>query len=378
MEKSFIVTFFSICFWIIFTAPTCNNTSNSPIKEPLRHYTVAFNHAPIHYQDTDSDRPKADYITSFNYDGNWIGRDNWDNLNQGDLTAKVYFSVVESETHWFISYLFFHPQDWDDVGAPHNEHENDMEGCLVFCRKNSGDKGQVEGIVTQAHGKWYTYYNENTTVRPKASRNDKKLVMEEIDGFERIKTTQESKGHGCYAFGHIEKTGSLTYYTPDFTDVNIHDGIIYYPHINQPEEPASGWEPKVHYTLVDVFGNQGVFTRQITESINPQSKITYHNWGVFRGDESGGCGDGWDTCSENAAGAPWNWNTTIGRGMMAFDPAAFVKAYFKNLGQFSETYISNPYLQKLEQAGFDQNNRPGGMPSNINLEVLYGKLNSGA
>ena len=75
---------------------------------------IAFEHAPVHYQDTDSTFPWADYITKFDFDVNWQADDNWDNLMKHPLLARVYFSVVETCTHWFVVYGFFHPRDWTD------------------------------------------------------------------------------------------------------------------------------------------------------------------------------------------------------------------------------------------------------------------------
>ena len=71
---------------------------------------LALNHAPIHYQDTDSTKYSGDYITRFDYDSDWQATNNWDNLSQFPLNAHAYYSVTETCTHWFITYSFFHPQ----------------------------------------------------------------------------------------------------------------------------------------------------------------------------------------------------------------------------------------------------------------------------
>ncbi len=36
------------------------------------------------------------------FDGDWISNNNWENQPSGDLTAYVYYSVMETETHWFL------------------------------------------------------------------------------------------------------------------------------------------------------------------------------------------------------------------------------------------------------------------------------------
>lgn len=61
---------------------------------------------------------RADYITSFNFDGDWDPLNNWNNLPQFELKAYIYYWVVETTTHWFIGYANFHPRDWsDDITA---------------------------------------------------------------------------------------------------------------------------------------------------------------------------------------------------------------------------------------------------------------------
>lgn len=95
---------------------------------------IAFEHAPVHYQDTDSTFSWADYITKFDFDVNWQADNNWDNLMKHPLLARVYFSVVETCTHWLVVYGFFHPRDWTDEYFD-GEHENDLEGFLAVVRK---------------------------------------------------------------------------------------------------------------------------------------------------------------------------------------------------------------------------------------------------
>ena len=84
---------------------------------------LAYYWAPVWYQDTDSAAYRADYITNFDYDGNWVGNDNWDNLDLYPLNATIYYSILETETHWFIGYYDFHPRDWSTSGL--FQHEND-------------------------------------------------------------------------------------------------------------------------------------------------------------------------------------------------------------------------------------------------------------
>jgi len=69
--------------------------------------------APEIYQATDSRFYIGDYITKFNFDGDYNGRNNWDSLsNYSTVPAYVCYAVSETQTHLFINYSFFHPRDW--------------------------------------------------------------------------------------------------------------------------------------------------------------------------------------------------------------------------------------------------------------------------
>ena len=63
-----------------------------PAPAPVMADDYASHWAPVWYQDTDSSRPWADYITGVDFDGDWQGDNNWDNLakGRGDRSAKIY------------------------------------------------------------------------------------------------------------------------------------------------------------------------------------------------------------------------------------------------------------------------------------------------
>src|SRR5262245_27278563 len=91
---------------------------------------LAEHYAPVVYQETKS--ALLDSITRFDYDGDWNGANNWRNAYLYDLPGYVYYAVIESTNHYFITYAFYHPRDYTaqpfEGFAPKTEHENDMEG----------------------------------------------------------------------------------------------------------------------------------------------------------------------------------------------------------------------------------------------------------
>ncbi|MEA2624682.1 MAG: hypothetical protein QOD06_727, partial [Candidatus Binatota bacterium] len=184
---------------------------------------VAARWAPIHYQDTDSSDYYSDLIAKVDYDGDLVCTNNWDHLHRGDyvddtcpgfplpvchahehpLPANVYYSVVETCTHWFITYAYFHPRDWDD-GSFDQEHENDFEDVLAVVRKEGA--GQLEALVAQAHGNYYSYVPAGSPLTGGQENLDGTLPMAEYpagSGMLHPETAQEAKGHGAGAKGYV-------------------------------------------------------------------------------------------------------------------------------------------------------------------------------
>ena len=120
--------------------------------------------APDIYQDTDSRSSRGDFITRANYDGNWSGRDNWQNLFSASPDAYVYWDAASTQTHHFLKYYLFYPRDWGEIfpllpdfacttdGPGQTEdrcHENDLEGFAIAVNRQTL---QVEYMVTRQHG----------------------------------------------------------------------------------------------------------------------------------------------------------------------------------------------------------------------------------
>lgn len=332
------------------------------------YFELAFHYAPIHYQDVDDSKPKSDYISSINYDGDWRSDNNWNNVNKFPLSAHVYYSVVETSTHWFITYAFFHPQDWDDDFE--QEHENDMEGLLSVVRKTTG-LGKLEAIITVAHTDFYSYTIANNDYKNGSQNIDGTITLKkDLAGLLRPVTCQEAKGHGLKAFP----------YAGDFTGKTGEDGIIYYPSRTKAGIPTSSYDRNVPYKLVSLTTSGGLWSKQLLEASKSSTQsLTFNKWGNLKGNSDGGCGDGVTlTCADNSANAPWNWDDSddgdVHSGMLALDPAATVKKYFTVPGGFSITYTNNIYLTQLKSKGYSSQNKPIGWPSALNLSTLFTKL----
>ena len=94
-------------------------------------------------------RGRQDVPTRIDYDGDLLGDNNWDDLPFFELPPTVYYALVETESHWFLTYHLFHPRDWASVRLGLNDtHENDGENLQVVVEKASG---RPQLLFTQAH-----------------------------------------------------------------------------------------------------------------------------------------------------------------------------------------------------------------------------------
>ncbi|GAB4085604.1 hypothetical protein GCM10028784_22340 [Myceligenerans cantabricum] len=285
--------------------------------------------APIHYQDVDQTGSHAlggrsDYITRVDFDGDWNATNNWDNTGSGSLDAYAYWSAVETGTHWFLTYMFFHPRDWTDSFFD-TEHENDAEGVLLAVEKDGSQHGTLRAAVTVAHTDFYSYLPDGSTWSGGGETVDGTLPMETNphDGAVHPVTAQEAKGHGLKARGGYDIVG---------------DGVVYLP-AGTGETPEHADDRDVRYGLIDIFAPGGLWERR-------DDAATFASYGSFAGNTSGGCGSGAIGCSTNSANAPWGWDDgddVPGRGQLATDPARLMAEYFTIPGDFSRAYVSNGY-----------------------------------
>jgi hypothetical protein len=222
---------------------------------------LASRFAPVIHQGV-GDHPRGDYITNFDFDGDWRGDNNWANADDRryPLKAYVYYSVSETATHYFIHYAFFHPRDYkgggfggrllskaigegvrrggkyDPTGLSADAvlaHENDMEGCLVVVSKNGADAASARVVIveTLSHDRFLKYAAEGF-----AANGFGRVAAE--DG--RPQLYVEPKGHGVSAYDASKEKAK-----PDALLVYRFDGRA-----GNPEEAKEG---EVGYQLLPLF-----------------------------------------------------------------------------------------------------------------------------
>jgi hypothetical protein len=291
---------------------------------------LALRWAPIHYQDVDQTGGHAlggaaDYITRYDFDGDLNGKNNWDRAGNAayPLSAHAYYSVVETSSHWFIVYMFFHPRDWTDSFFD-TEHENDSEGLLLTVQRDGSTYGVLKSAVTAAHKDFFSYVPAGGNWTSNAESVDGTLQMASFAGDLHPVTAQEAKGHGLKARPYYDIVG---------------DGVVYYPSLTTAEVPSGPDDRNVSYKLVDIFASGGLWDQRNNGSL-------FASFGSFAGDKTGGCGSGAIGCDTNAANTPWGWddqNDGPGRGALATDPAGLANNYFRIPEGISTAYTSNLY-----------------------------------
>lgn len=298
--------------------------SNSMISTMSFENNLVYRWAPIHHQDVDatgsySEAGKSDYITAINFDNDWNAENNWENMTNNPLSAHCYYSVVETSTHWFITYAFFHPRDWTDIFFLYylDQHENDLEGILMAVRKEESQYGALEGAVTVSHSDFFSYTPTGSPLSNGQETIDGTLEMEQFDGQMHPVTAQEAKGHGLKAWPQYKIIG---------------DGVIYYPSANGTAEvPSDNYDNNVSYKLVNIFETGGLWSQR------NNSNLFFNANGGFKG----------NNFKNGGANAPWAWNDgndgDVQGGEIASNPAKLFDIYFEGLGNFSKSYINNPY-----------------------------------
>jgi hypothetical protein len=269
--------------------------------------------APAWYQDTDSSNYKADYMSRFNYDGDWKGNNNWENLGSYSVKGEAYYAVIETQSHFFLVYADFHPRDWSESCLLGDCHENDMEGVLVAVKKDGTTYGKFQAMVTVAHKDFWSYKDYQSALS-NAVTNTGQTIDGDVQFYNATHPFVyiEAKGHGDY--------GSKRWETGGFPGG---DGVIYY-NGSVAEQPSSGNDRVVGYTLRSM---NELWTRR-NEYVE-----TFASFGTFRG----------DTYGTNSANAPWGWDDqddgAVYRGDLYMAPALLCATYHGGWGTMSQTYI---------------------------------------
>jgi hypothetical protein len=322
---------------------------------------IAARYAPVFHQALGG-HPRGDYPTNFDFDGDWKGTNNWSHAGSKNFALKgyIYYSVRETETHYYIHYAVFHARDYKGgvrkgviysdllwLGArvlskgraPSGKlalaaiaHENDMEGALVVVDKLSGRPVYLETVHHNLFGKY----------RPDG---DTGLA----DGYfttagDHVELYVQPRGHGIQPLG-TESRKALK-------------GMVVYTYSGTADDPEKAAEGRVGYELLPIATTLWPMVE------HGQSSKTYASEKDFgtvkinvRSGSSTLCHDvqlgmlpsafEGQVGGENVARPPWGWFSNARPndppGIWYFDPAGVIKRDFQLADSFSTAYVSLPF-----------------------------------
>ena len=227
--------------------PCDPNCGTSPSTEALT--AIVERYAPFIYAATDRYAGRQDLISNIDFDGDLIGNNNWEQFDRFELKPTVYYSILETETHFFISYHLFHPRDWNHFTFWLSDtHENDGENFQVVVAK---DGGRVVLLWTQAHYRSRLYAMPGSGIESGATRIDGEFQTVDSDGVPGEAGTHacvfvESQGHGIY--GTIGSGSEVSLNLDGSYSFEGDSGVLFRParsgeEVNEPLDVSSGEVP---------------------------------------------------------------------------------------------------------------------------------------
>jgi len=300
---------------------------------PASHQELARRYAPVIRQGTITDQ---DYITAVDFDGDWVGNNNWESQPMGDLSACVYYSVIESETHWFLFYSLFHPRDYtyEDCHTSEGCHENDLESLQLTVEKDGTRFGRLKALETLAHDAIYLYTFDDT-VEGNFLKVTRTAVLE--GGHPVVYV--EALGHGIYAHA---RASSLT--NPSV----LGGGVVTYRVGERAEVPEGVGDGNVSYKLVPIYTTLWPRRDDVGDGRAFDGPFTYQGQMLPKSIDG-------DDFGRDKANTPWGYYQATGevlsRGDWFLNPAKAVAYHANFSGDFSLEYVYNPYLADLGLMG---------------------------
>ena len=310
-------------------------------KAPNFYHVLTEWYSPVVVQELDCTE-YGDYITRINYDADYIGNNNWDNLGYPTkalpLPAYVYCSVIETETHYFICYALFHPAD--DFHCHTFPHENDLEGIIMCVLKDGSTYGQLRMVQLQAHYDFYQYIAPGATGIYDSN--------EDIDGLISFDDTFP----GVHPIVYVEGGGHGIRHKVTLV---MNGPYVSYYYIGIAQDPDIVGRSHCGYDLLSVFAE---IWGQRANCCG--SGHLFDNWGSYQGrrlmlPELGRKFDGDDSNpiqGPDAASPPWNWadnddDPPWKAGDWFIDSAWYHDWQFRWDEEFAIDYIVHPFMNPV-------------------------------
>jgi len=296
---------------------------------------IAIHYAPVIDQAVNvllSEGGRGDFITAVNYDGDWSCLNNWENLLSGDLGAVVYYSVQETDTHYFVGYYFYHPRDDAEIWL--DRHENDLEGVMLAIPKSDEGYLPPEYMYTQGHGNLYFCFGSEQSSADGVLGGERMLNGSTYGGTISMELNRPhlyiSPNGTLKNCGH--SVDAAEWHTPYWS---VGDSGVRYYYGGMAQTPAT-WN--------------GAFEKnRCSYDLRPLTELwayrngPYDGTGVFG---SYGAFDG-DNFGTDRANPPWAWRNKIvyGFGGSFLSDPAWTINHAVSGADLSPDYTLNPYAE---------------------------------
>ncbi len=283
--------------------------------------------APQVYQDVRQDKvlgyqyyAAGDQITKVNFDGDWDAGNSWDRIRDeqdqyGVLPAYAYCSYLETETHHFLGYYYYHAMD--DAVIEADRHENDVEYVYICVEKNNG-YGNFVVMVTKRHRELYAYY-ENDVLFEKTDGNHPKIFIS--SNGDVINSTLDFGAHGHSIYAYDPAKHNCSKYIGG-------DAIIYNvgPEAQYPVNINGQYEHAYTYKLLDI---DEIWQRRFDIDTTDAATTTFETpYGKLNG-------------RDEPAGGIFPWEKVY-----FYDPAAYFNEHYNV--QSGTEYIVNPFTEEQD------------------------------
>ncbi|MFZ1948034.1 MAG: hypothetical protein WAW06_10855, partial [bacterium] len=364
---------------------------------------------------------RYDFLASVDFDGDLAGGNSWENSDDSrrqdfPLRPYVYYAVLETDTHYYITYSLFHPRDWtwnaaradfrSALGgrAPASSaaaspapadasaaltHENDLESATLVVLKQ-GRFGVLRALATVCHFNNYCF-TAASDIEPKVWALDTAGGGVAVRYYEdRPCLFVESGGHGIGGVDRaLEETAGGPYALGDRRyGFPGGAGVVYLasddPGYAPQGEPTPGTAGKANvcrYQLIPLLFSLWPMRAAVGPGMTFDGTFTYRSPGgcslaalpLFLAAENQNLG----------ANPPWARSASaddFGRGVWFLDPAYAFDSYIttwrdRDLPGYHR-YLVNPYVagDLALEVTLTGENRPlvAGYPAVVRWQAVAG------
>ena len=352
-------------------------------RVPATHRSLAERYAPTIAQETFAPQPELDYLVALDFDEDWDLSNNVNAvLAAQTLRAEVYYSVVETKSHYFVTYAYYHPyRRADDL---EDRLGNDLAGAQVVVARypaerpilvqtyfKAGEQEDVLAYATAESGLSGAYIDESW---PEA---------ELFPGGHYRAYLSTGNHESCLLLDRNNTTPQRCVLDATHIPLMIFVEYVYKggqgEYLFRDEEggfPATSGASPVGYGLLDLL--ERVWPRRLEVTprgamfddsyVYPSNQLVDQSWRPGRNLALGSRFVNPVGGSEAFGRPPWAWQwrpfiggfVDLARGTFFLDPAYFVRKRFAALEEwdpdaktgFSLDYCLNPYLD-IDLLGID-------------------------